>query len=209
MARRRAHPRQLSDRPAGGGGGGGGPPHPQKRERRGGRATKMADPATTTRAPRATRSAALSALIPPSTSSSARAPTRSSRARARATLSSVSGMRGWPPKPGFTVMTSSRSSWVRISSTTTSGVAGQSAAPARTPASWIAAIVPWRWRTASTWTVMMVAPASTNSRRKRRGSSIIRWTSSGRPVERRITSTIDGPIEILGTNAPSMMSTWM
>ena len=60
-------------------------------------------------APASTARGAVSRLMPPSTSSSAAAPSRSSRARARAVLGSVEGTSGWPPKPGFTVMTSSRS----------------------------------------------------------------------------------------------------
>src|SRR4051812_10731496 len=62
--------------------------------------TKIAEPATTTRAPRLTTSAILSALTPPSTSSSALAPRASSIARARSTLSSVWGISACPPKPG-------------------------------------------------------------------------------------------------------------
>ena len=41
------------------------------------------------------------------------------------------------------------------------------------------------------------------------GFSIIRWQSSGSLVALRRLATTGGPIVILGTKCPSMMSTWI
>ena len=53
------------------------------------------------------------------------------------------------------------------------------------------------------------APASANASTYRSGSTIIRCTSSGRRVASRTAFTTSGPMVMLGTNRPSMTSTWI
>ena len=55
--------------------------------------------------------------------------------RTARTLSSTLGMNVWPPKPGFTDIRSTRSSFSRVRSSTSSGVAGFSTRPGLQPCS--------------------------------------------------------------------------
>ena len=93
--------------------------------------------------------------------------------------------------------------------THSSGVGGFNARPARTPAARIAATVAATSVSASTCTVMPLAPARTNSATCRSGCWIMRCTSSGRAVARRSASTTRGPMVIGGTKLPSITSTWI
>src|SRR5688500_145926 len=102
-------------------------------------AEKIALPATKVVAPAAYTSAIVRRLIPPSTSSTAIDPAASNIVRARATFSTAYEMNSWPPKPGFTVMISRRSSSGMTSATDSTGVAGLSATPAAHPNSLIRA----------------------------------------------------------------------
>ena len=56
---------------------------------------------------------AVAASTPPSTSSRNFRPRRSFSALSQRSLSRAEGMNFWPPKPGSTLMTSTRSSWSR------------------------------------------------------------------------------------------------
>src|SRR5258705_4373285 len=124
---------------------------------------KIACPATRILTPAATTAAALLSSMPPSISIGADERARVSTSRTRRTFSMLCGMNGWPPKPGFTDMTSTWSRSCAISSSTPAGVAGFNTAPARAPSFLINPIVRCRCGTASTWTEIMSAPASTNA----------------------------------------------
>ena len=90
------------------------------------------------------------------------------------------------------------------------GVAGLIATPARAPDCFTICTARCRWRVASTWTVTIDAPASANACSCRSGSRIIRCTSSGsrgRAADARRRPSV--PSVMLGTNWPSMTSTWM
>src|SRR5439155_16100998 len=66
-------------------------------------APKMPVPDTRMSTPASAASAALSTLMPPSISISTSSPRASISLRATRTLSSTSGMKGWPPKPVCTL----------------------------------------------------------------------------------------------------------
>jgi hypothetical protein len=65
-------------------------------------------------------------------------PTRSSWARTSFTLDSLRGMKVWPPKPGSTDMTSTKSTSPAICSSTVTGVDGLRTTPALAPSALIA-----------------------------------------------------------------------
>src|SRR3990172_8262413 len=160
-------------------------------------------------APAFPASGAVWALIPPSTSMS-KARARSARMRAAASnFGRTDLMNRWPPTPGFTVMRSSISMSGAMTSACARGECGLSATPAFAPSSWISPTVRCRCGQASAWTVMWFAPAFTNCPMYLSGDSIMRWQSNGSFVWGRSASTIRGPIGILGTKWPSMMSMWM
>ncbi len=100
---------------------------------------------------------------PPSTSSTTSWPPRSIISRSARSFGSAAGMKLCPPKPGFTLITSTRSTspitW-RIDS---SGVCGLSTTPAFFPSDRICWIVRWRCGDASTWTLITSAPAFAKS----------------------------------------------
>jgi len=75
------------------------------------------------------------------------------------------GMKSCPPKPGSTVITRTRSSSGRTSSSTTAEVAGLSASPTRLSSFAIDSSVRWRWPAPSTCTVSLSAPASAKASR--------------------------------------------
>src|SRR5262249_26895145 len=83
---------------------------------------KTAEPATSTLAPAATTFGAVSAVMPPSTSRSIGRP--AIMALTRAIFSTADGMKAWPPKPGLTDITSTRSTISSTYSMALSGVAG-------------------------------------------------------------------------------------
>ena len=108
--------------------------------------------------------AMLSALMPPSTSS------QMSACRARrcasappAIFGSAEAMNCWPPKPGLTDISSTRSSLSSMWSRHDSGVAGLNTSPALQPCSLISASVRSTCSVASGWKLMMPAPALAKS----------------------------------------------
>lgn len=153
---------------------------------------------------------AVSGPMPPSTSSSQSRPRSSIQARTWRTLGIISSMKDWPPKPGSTVITNTISHWGRKGRASWAGVPGLRTTPARFPRLWTSS----RQRrvfsrlSASTWTVTMSAPARQKASTYRTGRSIIRWTSSAMPVTARMDWTTGMPREMLGTNRPSITSTW-
>src|SRR5688572_3609047 len=124
---------------------------------------KIALPATRIEAPADTTSATLEASMPPSISIGAADPARLRISRTRRSLSRLWGMNAWPPNPGFTDMTSTKSTSPAMSSSEDAGVAGLMTAPALAPSLLMAWIVRCRCAAASTWTETMLAPASTKS----------------------------------------------
>ena len=94
-------------------------------------------PATITFAPAATTSPTLSAPMPPSTSTSGLTPCSAHILRRALSFLIEPGMKLCPPKPGFTVITSTMSSSSRIASSAATGVPGFSATHAFAPASWM------------------------------------------------------------------------
>ena len=128
-------------------------------------------------------------------------------ARSALILGSIAGMKLCPPKPGFTVMTSTRSVRSSTHSTICGGVPGSSATPARRPRSRIVCSVRSRCGPASGCTVRMSAPASAKALRYGSAGAIIRWTSSTVLTCGRIACTNCGPKVMLGTKCPSMTST--
>ena len=82
--------------------------------------------------------------------------------------------------------------------------------PPRLPLAWILSRASWIFSgvSDSTWTVTRSAPASQNCSTYRTGSTIIRWTSSGIWVTLRMDATTGMPMVMLGTNNPSITSTW-
>src|SRR5712692_5598689 len=129
--------------------------------------------------------------------------------RSRRILSGLWTMKFWPPKPGSTVITLTRTMYGRISRNISTDVAGLMATPASSPSSLIACTVRYSDVVASTWTSMRLAPAFAKASMNCSGCSIIRWASIGRSVTLRTASTTSGPKVKLGTKWPSMMSTWM
>src|SRR5262252_2195066 len=123
-------------------------------------APKIAEPATSTLAPSSASDLARPAFTPPSTeTSTGREP--------RSVLTSrifrcADGMKDWPPKPGFTDITSTRSISSSTYSRADAGVDGFSATPAFAPSSRICASARCRCGQASRWIVTMSAPAVTN-----------------------------------------------
>src|ERR1700682_2249244 len=98
-------------------------------------AAKIALPATNVSAPASHTDLIVLRSIPPSTSRNALLPFSASISRARRTLSTEPFINFCPPKPGFTVMTSSRSRSGITSLTAVRGVDGFPTAPARQPSS--------------------------------------------------------------------------
>ncbi len=122
-------------------------------------------------------------------------------------MGTTASMNFCPVKPGWTVISSTMSRSASTGRTTSSGESGLTATAAFFPSARMRATVFGRSGTASTWTLMRSAPARAKSSRKRSGSTIIRWRSSGICVHLRIAFTTAGPMVMLGTNWPSMTST--
>ena len=122
----------------------------------------------------------------------------------------MSAMNFWPPKPGSTVITRIISTLSIKGSTALAGVLGFTTTPAFLPLAWILSMAArmFSWVSASTWQVTMSAPASQKRSTYRTGSTIIKWTSRGMSVTFRMDSTTGMPMEMLGTNRPSITSTW-
>ena len=75
-------------------------------------------------------------------------------------VSSWEAMNFWPPKPGLTVITQTRSTRSRSGRAASAGVPGLRARPALAPAARIAWRVRWVCGPASAWMVRMSAPAA-------------------------------------------------
>src|SRR5438477_7283776 len=124
---------------------------------------KTALPATNVSAPAACAAAIVCGVMPPSTSRNAREPCAARSSRARRIFSFDAGRYPWPPNPGFTVMTSSRSRSATTSSASASGVPGLSARPASMPRSRTRASWRCTCSVASGWSVNTDAPAAANA----------------------------------------------
>src|SRR5438094_758266 len=107
--------------------------------------------------------AMLSAFTPPSTSGQMSLPVALIRRRVSAIFGTTDAMNCCPPKPGFTDISSTRSSFSSVWSSQTSGVAGLNARPALQPCSRMSESVRSMWSDASGWKLMMFAPALAKS----------------------------------------------
>src|SRR5712692_1385602 len=96
-------------------------------------APKIAEPATRVEAPSSARDCARSAFTPPSTETSTGLVPRS--ALTSRIFRWAEGMKDWPPNPGFTDITSTRSSSSSTNSRAEGGVDGFKATPAFAPSS--------------------------------------------------------------------------
>ena len=112
-----------------------------------------------------------------------------------------------PPAPGSTVITSATSIAESAARNGSIGVPGFTLSPALSPRARIALAAAIGSATVSMCTIRWLAPAVAKASRNRRGSTIIKCTSRGSRVSRRIASTTIGPKVRLGTNCPSIMST--
>mmetsp|Transcript_1562 Transcript_1562/g.5144 ORF Transcript_1562/g.5144 Transcript_1562/m.5144 type:complete len:214 (-) Transcript_1562:28-669(-) len=118
-------------------------------------------------------------------------------------------MNFWPPNPGLTLISSTRSTSSSTCSIWDRGVAGLSTTPALQPRSliWYTHLCRWVVELCSAWMEMMSAPALAKSGMRCSGSTIIRWQSRGLSVTGRSASTTSGPIVMFGTKRPSITST--
>ncbi len=164
------------------------------------------DPATRTVAPASTQVLPVSALIPPSTEISTFLPLDSAILLISDIFGTQSEMNDWPPKPGWTVMTRTRSALSRNGSTFSMGVSGFRDTPAFKPLALILSMAPMTSPCASQWTVMMSHPASAKASMYLIGSCIIRWASKTMSEHPRIALMMGGPNVMLGTKAPSITS---
>src|SRR5436305_2463718 len=123
-------------------------------------APKTADPATQTSTPADTTRAMLSRSMPPSISILTGSPLISIIRLRRRALSSARGRNAWPPKPGLTDITSTKSSRGRTSTNSSTGVAGLIATPASAPPLRMRSSSRSRWGAASQWTITRDAPAA-------------------------------------------------
>src|SRR3989449_254269 len=169
---------------------------------------KMPLPDTRMSAPASATTGAVSTLIPPSTWISTARCSSSTYFRAARIFGKTSARNACPENPGWTVMTSSRSTSPRYGTLFSNGVAGFRTTPGRIPASRIARIVARTSWSLSTWTVRSSTPASTKAFTKSCGCVTIRWASNGTLVRGRIDLTMAGPIVRLGTKWPSITSMW-
>ncbi len=114
-------------------------------------------------------------------------------------------MKRWPPKPGLTLITSTRSTSSSTHSSMSSGCAGLNASPALQPSARIRRSVRSACVEASAWNVITFAPAAAKAEARVSTGRTIRWTSSGtfappaRMHEGLIACAIAGPIVRLGT----------
>ena len=149
----------------------------------------------------------VSSLTPPSTWSHTAASRPPTSERARRSFGSTMSRKGWPPKPGSTVISSSMSTSGSRSAYGSTAVPGLTASPARAPAARIARSVRTGACTASAWIVTFLAPASAYSGAHRSGSSIIKWQSSGSVACLSRAWTTGRPSVKFGTKWLSMTST--
>mmetsp|Transcript_3493 Transcript_3493/g.7968 ORF Transcript_3493/g.7968 Transcript_3493/m.7968 type:complete len:218 (+) Transcript_3493:124-777(+) len=167
-----------------------------------------AEPATMQLAPARAATSTVARFSPPSTWMSMVGNLR----RSASTFGIWSAMNAWPPKPGGTVMTSTRSGRNAPSrhnaSRASTGVSGRSATPttmgrdaARTASTTSHGSV-----AASTWNVKPSAPASAMGPTYASGSETIRWTSKNASLRCRSFLITGGPHDKFGTKWPSMTS---
>ena len=152
---------------------------------------------------------AVSGLTPPSTSRSIGLPSASIALRRAAILASWLSMKAWPPKPGLTLITSTRSRSPSTFSMAASGVAGLSTQPALLPRLLMSWIVRWTCGPASGWNEIVSAPASAKAGTSGSTGVTMRCTSNGCLLCLRSAFTTIGPIVRLGTKWPSITSTWI
>src|SRR5262249_6476958 len=124
-------------------------------------APKIAEPATRTLAPSSASDLARPAFTPPSTKTSTGREPRSGRTSP--IFRCADGMKGWPPKPGVTELTSARASPSSTYARAEAGVGGFNATPVLAPGPRIGARAGCRCVQASRWIVPMSARAATNS----------------------------------------------
>src|SRR3954471_3268555 len=151
-------------------------------------------PATSASAPAARHCLAVCGLTPPSTSRSIGLPSASIALRRAAILASWLSMKAWPPKPGLTLITSTRSRSPSTFSMAARGVAGLSTQPARLPCCLISWTGRWTCGPASGWNEMVSAPASAKAGTSGSTGVTIRWTSNGSRLCGRSAFTTTGPI---------------
>ena len=166
-------------------------------------------PAMKVDAPACNAAAMASCFIPPSTAISMGSPL--------ARLSSHMPLTSWilgswlcrkdcPPKPGSTVMISTRSILSQTCSSAIGGVFGRTATAGAAPASKMASMTGSVSVVASMCIVMMSAPACAVWCMRFMGDRTIIWASMGSAVSLRRASNTGGPKLRLGTKFPSMMS---
>ena len=146
--------------------------------------------------------------MPPSHSSAQERPRSAIQPRSVSILGIMSAINFCPPKPGSTVITSTMSSSSSHGSTASAAVAGLSATAAIFPAARMAAMAALTSSgvSASACTVTRSAPASQKRRAYRTGFSIMRWTSRNMSVAFRTEASTGRPMEMFGTNTPSITS---
>ncbi len=152
---------------------------------------------------------AVSALTPPSTSRSIDLPRASIALRKAAILASWLSMKAWPPKPGLTLITSTRSRSPSTFSMAASGVAGLSTQPAFLPRLLMSWMVRWTCGPASGWNEITSAPASAKAGTSGSTGETMRWQSNGCLLWALRAFTTIGPMVRLGTKWLSMTSTWI
>ena len=122
---------------------------------------KTALPATKTSAPALRHNRAVCGFIPPSTSNSTDRP--AIIVFIRSIFFICESMKLCPPKPGLTVITSAKSILSKTYSSTSSDVAGFKETPALIPKDFMYCNSLSKCLSASAWTVIISAPASTNA----------------------------------------------
>src|SRR3989344_3934627 len=105
----------------------------------------MAEPATKVSAPASATRRMLSTLMPPSTSRRMSRPEASMTLRTFSHLRSVLSMKLWPPKPGFTLISSTTSTLSMTHSSTSMGEAGLNTRPAWMPSALMSCSVRSTW----------------------------------------------------------------
>ena len=166
-------------------------------------------PTTSTSPPLASATPIVSRFTPPSTPICSPRSRRLISSRRTRSFGTTSWMNDCPPHPGWTVMTSSRSTWSSHGSTASAGVWGLSAIPGRLPARSISAMTARGSSSASTWKTIRSLPACAKRSAYASGRLIIRWLWNGSALCGRTASTATGPNVRLSTKWPSMTSRWI
>ena len=167
------------------------------------------DPATRTFAPASTQTRAVSSLIPPSTDIARSLPFSSAHLDTNEIFWTHSEMKDWPPNPGWTVMTRTRSALSRNGTSLSMVVSGLMETPTFSPLSLILSTAARMSPSASQCTVMASQPASAKASMYLTGSSIIRWASKNLSEYLLTALMTGGPNVMFGTNIPSITSRWI